>query len=211
MQAELKERIKQKAEELFDIYSIRSVTMDEIAGQLGISKKTIYTCYADKEELVDAVFCNRMNENQQQCLIDKAKADNAIHEIFLAWEGVSKMLTKMNPSILFDLEKYHPSVYKKFSDYKFDFLYKMIFSNIERGKKEELYREDINADILTRMRLSAMMLSFNPTFFPSNRYKPVAVEEQLLFHFLYGLATPKGLKMIEKYKLQKLKLQSNKL
>jgi TetR/AcrR family transcriptional regulator, cholesterol catabolism regulator len=208
---EIKDRIKEKAEELFDLYSVRSVTMDEIASQLGISKKTIYTCYADKEELVDEVFCNRMKENQQQCICDKATAENAVHEIFLAWEQVSDMLSKMNPSVLYDLEKYHPGVYKKFSDYKFNFLYQMIFSNIERGKKEELYREDINIDVVTKLRLATMMLSFNPALFPGNKYKPVAVEEQILFHFLYGLATPKGLKMIEKYKQQKIKLQSQKI
>lgn len=208
---ESKDRIKEKAEELFDLYSIRSVTMDEIASQLGISKKTIYTCYEDKEALVDEVFCNRMNENQQQCILDKSIAENAVHEIFLAWDQVSEMLSKMNPSILYDLEKYHPNVFKKYNDYKFNFLYHMIFSNIERGKKEELYRDDINIDIVSKLRLATMMLSFNPHLFPGNKYKPVAVEEQILFHFLYGLATPKGLKMIEKYKQQKLKIQSQKL
>lgn len=205
---ELKDRIKTKAEELFDLYSVRSVTMDEIATQLGISKKTIYTCYADKEELVDAVFCTRMEQNQERCVFDQKVAENAVHEIFLAWEAVSEMLSTMNPSILFDLEKYHPAVYKKYSDYKYQFLYKMISSNIERGIKEELYRADINIEVLTRLRLSTMMLSFNPNVFPMNKYKPVAVEEQILFHFLYGLSTAKGLKMIEKYKQQKAKIKS---
>ena len=204
---EIKDRIKIKAEELFDLYSVRSVTMDEIATQLGISKKTIYTCYADKEELVDAVFCRKMQENQQHCIYDKSLAENAVHEIFLAWEQVSAMLGVMNPSVLYDLEKYHPSVYKKFTDYKFEFLYKMIYSNIERGIAEDFYRTDINADVLTRLRLATMMMSFNPTVFPASKYKPLAVEGEILFHFLYGLSTPKGLKMIEKYKQQKVKLK----
>ena len=182
--------------------------MDEIASQLGISKKTIYTCYADKEELVDAVFCTRMDQNQTQCVMDKGIAENAIHEIFLAWEAVAEMLGSMNPSILYDLEKYHPAVFKKFTDYKYKFLYKMIYSNIERGIKEEFYRPDINIEVLTRLRLSTMMLSFNPNVFPSSKYKPVTVEEQILFHFLHGLSTVKGLKMIEKYKQQKTKIKS---
>ena len=208
---EIKDRIKEKAEELFDLYSVRSITMDEIATQLGISKKTIYTCYADKEELVDAVFCRKMEENQHRCVCDKAIAENAVHEIFLALEQVSDMLGSMNASVLYDLEKYHPSVYKKFTDYKYQFLYKMIYANIERGIKEELYREDINIDVLTRLRLTTMMISFNPTIFPVNKYKPVAVEEQILFHFLHGLSTPKGLRMIERYKQQKVKSKSHKV
>lgn len=200
----MKDRIQEKAAELYDRYGIRSVTMDEIASQLGISKKTIYLSFADKEELVDAVFNTRMAENKTQCLSDQQCSVDAIHEVFLAWDMVAEMMEKLNPNILYDLEKYHPSVYKKFQAHKHDFLYKIIVANIERGKKEELYRSDINADIIARFRIATIMISFNKDIFPGNKYNLLEVEQNIIFHFLYGMSSPKGLKLIQKYQQQRL-------
>ncbi len=199
----MKERIQQKAEELFERYGIRSVTMDEIAGQLGISKKTIYQSFSDKDELVDAVFQKRLEENEKQCLFDKKEAENAIHEIFLAWNMIEEMLAAMNPSILYDLEKYHPSVFRKFLQYKNDFLYRVIYDNLERGIKEELYRGDFTIEIIARFRIGTIMMGFNMDVFPKNKFKLVDIEEQIILHFLHGIATPKGVKVIQKYYRQK--------
>ena len=84
----------------------------------------------------------------------------------------------------------------------------MIRANIERGIKEELYRTDIDVDIMTRYRLHSIMLAFNPDIFPNNRTQLVHIEQQLLEHFLHGLGTPKGEKLIEKYKTQRNKKQN---
>ena len=82
LKMEIKERIKQKADELFMRYGIKSITMDEIANQLGISKKTIYQSFADKDELVDEVVGELLTYNQNCCNKDRAKATDAIHEVF---------------------------------------------------------------------------------------------------------------------------------
>ena len=202
---EVKERILEKAHELFIRYGIRSVSMDDIAAQTGISKKTIYQYYTDKDELVSAVFYAIMDDNQKQCLLDKSKADNALHEVFMAFDMVQDMFTDMNPSVLFDMEKYHPAVFKKFQEYKNSFLYGMIKSNLERGIEEELYRAEIDVDVMARHRIHSIMLGFNPDVFPGARVNLVHVEQQLLEHFLYGLATVKGQKLIQKYKQQRQK------
>jgi len=118
------------------------------------------------------------------------------------------MLTTMNPAVLFDMQKYHPSAFRKFLDYKNNFLYKMISANLKEGVKEELYREDIDIEILTRFRLYTVMLSFDSEVFPSNKGSLVYIEQQLLEHFLYGIATPKGQKLIQKYKTQRIKNQT---
>ena len=198
-----KERILEKAHELFMRYGIRSVSMDDIAAQLGMSKKTLYHYYTDKEELVDAVLSTILENNRNECFADKQVASNAIHEIFLAFDMVQEMFSNMNPSIVFDLEKYHPAVYKKLQQHKKVFMYQMISQNIERGIKEELYRPEINVDTLTRFRIESMMLAFNSEIFPDNRTHLVAIQEEILEHFLYGLATGKGQKLIQKYKQQK--------
>ncbi|WP_158559412.1 TetR/AcrR family transcriptional regulator [Deminuibacter soli] len=195
----MRDRIQQKAEELFSRYGIRSVTMDEIAGQLGISKKTIYQSFEDKEELVAAVFEGHMNKSRDLCMADRDRSVNAVHEIFMALEMMEEILATMNPSILYDLEKYHPGVYQKFIEFKNSFMYTSIVENLERGIKEELYRADINVDVLARYRIANIMIAFNLDVFPKNKYKVVEVEEEILIHFLNGIVTPKGLKLLQKY------------
>ncbi|HVZ57367.1 MAG TPA: TetR/AcrR family transcriptional regulator [Chitinophagaceae bacterium] len=197
---ETKERILQKAHELFIRYGVRSVSMDDIAAQLGMSKKTLYHYYRDKEELVDAVVSGVIETNRQHCLTDHLRAENPVHEIFLAFEMVQEMFTEMNPATLFDLQKYHPGVYRKIESHKYDFLYQLIHANLESGIRMGLYRPEINVDILTRFRIESMMLSFNPEVFPTNRTQLVEITREILFHFLYGLATEAGRKLVETYK-----------
>lgn len=202
---DVKERILQKSHELFNKYGIRSVSMDDIAAQLGISKKTVYQYYTDKDELVDAVFTQVMEGNKAQCLVCNAEGKNAIHEVFLSFDMVEEMLANMHPSVLFDMQKYHAKTFKKFEDHKNHFLFKMIRENLQKGIEEGLYREDLDVDILSRYRLHSIMLSFDSNVFPSNKTQLLYIEQQLLEHFLYGLATVKGQKLIEKYKNQRTK------
>jgi len=200
-----KERILVKSHELFNRYGIRSVSMDDIAAQLGMSKKTLYQYYTDKDELVNAVFDIELSNSKTQCVECTKKGENAIHEVFLSFDVVEEMLKTMNPSVLFDMEKYHPSAYKKFDDFRNGFLYRIIRSNLERGIKEELYRPEIDTDILSRYRLYSVLLSFNPEVFPLSKTNAAYIEQQLLELFLFGLATPKGQKLIQKYKNQRTK------
>ena len=200
-----KDRILQKAHELFYRFGVRSVSMDDIAAPLGMSKKTLYQYYVDKEELVGAVFLTVMEQNRTHCLRDVAVAENAIHEVFLAFDRVEEMFATMNPSILFELQKYHPNVFAKFKQFKNEFLYNIIRANLERGKAEGLYRADIDADVLTRFRLHSLLLAFNPEVYPADPARMVHIEQQLLEHYMYGLATAKGVKLIQKYKNQQHK------
>ena len=200
---EMKERIKLKADELFRSYGIKSITMDEIATRLGVSKKTIYHSFADKDELVDEVVGDLLIYNQTCCNKDRAKATDAVHEVFLAMEMIQQMFENMNPVILYDIERNHPATFQKFLQHKNKFLLQVIKENIERGKKEELYRPDINTEVVARIRLETMMLPFNQEVFPKNKFNLVELERQLIEHFLFGVATMKGHKLILKYQQSK--------
>jgi TetR/AcrR family transcriptional regulator, cholesterol catabolism regulator len=199
----LKERIKQKADELFMQYGLRSVTMDEIAVQLGVSKKTLYQNYADKDALVEAVVGDILSTNEQQCNCDCTRAKNAIDEVFLAMDMMQEMFQDMNPSILFEMEKYHPKAFEKFLQHKYNFIYKILKENIDRGINEELYRTDIDVEILVKARLETMMLPFNQIIFPKSKFNLMRVETALTTHFLFGLATVKGYKLITKYQQER--------
>ncbi|WP_165871532.1 TetR/AcrR family transcriptional regulator [Flaviaesturariibacter flavus] len=202
---EPKQRILQKADELFKRYGIRSVSMDDIAAQVGMSKKTLYQYYVDKEELVNAVFSTMMDENKASCGSCIHHAENAIHEVFLQFDQVQVMLSEMNPSLLYDMEKYHAPTFAKFKAYQNEFLYGIIRSNFERGVAEGLYRDNFDIEIITRFRIHTIMVAFNMDLFPASRTNLLYVEQQLLDLFLYGIATAKGERLIQKYKKQRTK------
>ena len=202
---EAKERILLKAHELFNKYGIRSVTMDEIATQLGMSKKTIYQSFANKDELVDAVIHDHIMKNQTQCECDTVGAKNAIHQVFLTMDMVQEMHQEINPSTFNDLQRFHPSTFKKLNEFKDMYLYKIIRDNLEWGIKDGLYRQDLNLDIIIKLRLNTMFLPFNQDLFPMGKYNFVDVEIHILEHFLYGLATPKAQKLLLKYKSERVK------
>jgi AcrR family transcriptional regulator len=202
-----RERILQKAHDLFNRYGIRSVTMDEIATQIGMSKKTIYQSFANKDELVDAVIEEYISTNKGRCEQDKSVAENAIHHIFLTMDMVQEMLGDINPTIFNDLQRFHPLTFTKLNHFKDLFLYSEVSSNIKRGIEEGMYRDDMNIDVITKLRLSTMFLPFNQDVFPHHKYNFVDVEIETLEHFLYGLSTTKAHKLIVKYKQERLKNQ----
>lgn len=202
---EIKDRILIKAEELFMRYGIRSVSMDDIANGLGMSKKTLYQYFADKDELVEGVVNDHIGSIEKDCTHCKHQAKDAIHEIFLTMEHIMEEFNNMNPVLLFDLEKFHFKAYRRFKDYKEKFLLQMVRNNIEWGIKEELYRPDLNVDILSKYRIESIMIPFNVAVFPPGKYKLVETAAVMIENFTYGLVTIKGHKLFQKYYEQRNK------
>lgn len=199
------ERIKQKAHDLFMQFGLKSVSMDDIANSLGISKKTIYLSYIDKDALVDDVIKSLLEHSETCCERDTTAAENAVHEIFLAMDFIMEAFRSMNPSLLFDMQKYYPAAYQKFLKHKNDYLFGVIKKNLERGTKEELYREDLKVEVLARFRIESMMLPFNPEFHTKVKLDLGAIEQEITLHFLFGMVSPKGYKLATKYQQDRLK------
>ena len=204
-----KERIRQKAHDLFMQYSLRSVSMDDIATALGMSKKTIYLYYADKDELVNEVVSAIIKYNQASCEMDRQSADNAIHEIFLAMEFMIEIFRSMNNSLLYDMQKYHPAAFNIFAKHKNDYLYTIIKENLLRGIREELYRPDIKVDILARFRVESVTLPFSPEFHGKVKSSLADIEEEILLNFLFGVVSQKGFKLTLKYQQERNKKTLN--
>lgn len=196
---EPKERISAKAEELFMQFGIRSVSMDDIAHSLGMSKKTLYQYYTDKDELVNAMIENHIRDMQQDCESCRDQANDAIHEIFITMERIVDELSNMNPMVLFDLEKFHYKAFQHFKEHKDKYLVKIVRNNIEWGIKQGLYREDVNVDVMSKYRMESMMIPFNVSVFPPGKYNLATTSEMIIENFIYGLATIKGHQLIQKY------------
>lgn len=198
---EVKEYIVEEADKLFCQYGFKSVTMDDIAKHLGMSKKTIYQHFSDKDELVNILIEEKLTKQDCANLEFVDKAEDAVHEIFFALESMHELLGNMNPKLFYDLQKYHPKAWLFFKNFKEKSMGSAIFTNLERGIAEGVYRTGINKAILTQLRLDHVELIFNShDHYTANKYSIAQVMIEITEHFLYGICNEKGLALITKYK-----------
>ena len=184
--------ILEGASQLFMRYGVKSITMDEIARHLSISKKTIYQHFTDKEELVETFAHVAMYRQQTDLLQLEQKFPNILEGILHMSEFVRTEVCSINPGLLFDLKKYFPKAWKVFLDHKRYFLKDHIIRVIRKGIEQGFFRSDINLEIIARMRIEQVELSFNPDVFPPAEFNIRDVHIQLFQHFLLGICTPLG-------------------
>lgn len=196
-------RIIRAAHELMLRYGIRSVSMDDIALHLGMSKKTIYQTFRDKDQLVEEVVTEQLKLQESLCETDRKSSLDAVHEMVLSIDRISVILESMNPSVLFDLHKYHPSAYRIFYRHKNEFLFNLERQNIIRGIREGLYRENIHPEITARYRVESILIPFDPEFQKAAKASLIEIEQELLMHHLFGLVNAKGQKLALKYLMNK--------
>lgn len=194
------EKILKGAEELFFKYGVRSVTMDDIARHLGMSKKTIYQSFKEKDEIVHKLMQGHIKEDE--CAFSEAchKAGNVVEEVFNMMRTITELFSRINPLLFYELQKYYPQSWKLIKDFKESFIQKMVEASLEKGKKDGHVRQDVNVRILSRLRMEEVELAFNPVVYPADKFSIVEVQLTLVEHFLYGICTLKGHKLINKYK-----------
>lgn len=205
---DIKKYIIEESDKLFCQYGFKSVTMDDIAKHLGMSKKTIYQHFSDKDELVNILIESRLNN--QDCVIHESaeKAKDAVHELLLTLATMNESLGNLNPKMFYDLQKYHPKAWLYFKNFKEKSLASTILANLERGITEGVYRAEINKDILTQLRLDHVELIFNRhDHYTANKYNIAQVMIEITEHFLFGICNEKGLALIATYKEE---LKNNK-
>jgi AcrR family transcriptional regulator len=197
---ELKDHILTEADKLFCQCGIKSITMDDIARHLGMSKKTIYQHYRDKNDLVQTLIKNKMET--EVCVMDQnsAEALNAVDEVFRAVTHMESMLSNINPILFYDLQKYHPEAWLIFKNFRESNLYKVIRQNLDNGIEQGYYRKEINQDIISTMRIEQIDMAFNHSLNLVNKYGVYRVMKEITEHYLYGICTPMGYKLIDKYK-----------
>ena len=197
---ELQERILHKGDELFRRYGIRSITMDDISKHLGVSKKTIYQHYPDKDELVLAV--TKFNIIRHHTVIEQCigpASPDAIGEMYAVNQNMGEMIRSFNPIMFYDLQKYHSKAWVEFRLFRNEFIKNKIINNMKRGISEGIYRDNFNIDILAKMRLEQVDMTFNYDIYPPTDFHFHEVMQELTLHFLHGLVNEKGLELINHY------------
>jgi AcrR family transcriptional regulator len=202
MGVENKDKIVAGAGELFMRYGVRSVTMDDVARELGMSKKTLYQSFANKDDLVLEVSKAHIELEKNEFGQVEANSENALEELFTITKCVRVSMQRVNPSLLFDLQKYHPSAWDMFLDFKFNFIRAMVERNVTKGIAEGYYREELDPAVMANVRMEQVQMVFDPKVFPPTKYDLVDVQMQVLDHFIHGLLSHKGRELYETYQKQ---------
>lgn len=206
-----KQHIISESIQLFLKFGVKSLTMEDIARKLGISKKTLYTHVKDKEDLLlQAVILFGKFEDKQLSEIC-SRGLNAIDESLEIKKWVLDMIQNIHPSVAYDIEKFYPAVSKRMKTSRHENVYRSIYQNIVKGQKEGLYRSDINADILAKLYIGRMESIFDQELFPSSTYNVSDVYMEWFIYHIHGMATSKGLQILENnFKNNKTKTRKSK-
>lgn len=197
---DVKGKILKGAEELFTKYGVRSISMDDIARHLSVSKKTLYQHFADKEDIVTLACQAHIDRHVIEFEQIRKTADNAVDELAKLSISLKRNMQNMNPSLLFDLKKYHPRAWNVWVNHKNKFIHTSVVRNLKQGIEEGYFRREIDPEVIGAVRLEMIQLAFDEDIFPRERFRLPDVHAQMFDYFVYGLVTEKGRKLYQKYK-----------
>jgi len=195
---DLLKNIVQTALGLYQKYGIKSVTMDDVAHECMISKKTLYKYINDKIDLLNRVLEYEYSNHGNKFFKILDKGLNAIEEVFEIHKNLIKMIKNHNPAVEHDLLKYYPVIHRELSERKSQHVYKMMIQNLEKGIKEGLYYEDINVELIAKQRVIFQVQKIENSVVSYKEFiKPSAVKQMFIYH-LRAICSPKGIELLNK-------------
>lgn len=180
---------------------LRSVTMDDLSSELGISKKTLYQYFSDKDSLINSIIDLKLENDRAICIASAANAENAIDALFLISKSVCENVAAVNPTVFYDLRKHYSVAWQKVCDHKMTFVYDMILKNIQRGIKEGIYREDMNPEVVARLFVSYGDVIMSGEIFPWPEFHYDQVYFETTSFHIYGMSNKKGIEYLNKREL----------
>jgi AcrR family transcriptional regulator len=192
------DRILTESLRLFKKNGIRSVSMDDISKELGMSKKTIYQYFANKTELVEKVL-NHLHEKERiPCIGEDTANMNAIDILLAVSRNVSIQLKDMNPIKAYELQKYYPAIYREFIIRKRDHVFDQVKQNFTQGIAEGIYRNDLDVDLVARLYIQKLVDVHDPEFLSSVNFGFEKVFQVMFDNHIRGIANAEGLAYYEK-------------
>jgi AcrR family transcriptional regulator len=172
---------------------IKSVTMDDLAKELGVSKKTLYKYFDDKNDLVTKIVESKTVLDRQACKEARCDSENAIDALFNISKFVSDMMQNVHSSVFFDLQKYHRGAWEVMEEHKLNFVKSQIKENIERGQKEGLYIPTLHPEIIASIYISTMDGLFDGESFDIDTHRFQVILDEIIHFQIRGIANEKGL------------------
>ncbi|MBW6492637.1 MAG: TetR/AcrR family transcriptional regulator [Lentimicrobium sp.] len=184
---------------LFRKYGVRSISMDDISKELGMSKKTLYQYVDNKADLIEKLLSHQI-ESSTTCKVDVPEGMNAIDFLFHVSSKISEEILGMNTLIVFDLKKYYPLLYNSFLKAKRENTVLKIRENLEQGIKEGLYRSDLDTELVSNLYIQKLMNVHNPEFLSFVNFSQEKVFQVMFDNHIRGIANDQGLAYFEKKK-----------
>ena len=197
------DKILDVSENLIMKYGARSVTMSDISNELGMSKKTLYNYVINKDDLVYKMIVRFLDKDKQELVEEISSSSNALEEMMILSEHVKKNIQRVNPSLIFDLKKYHNKSFQYIQDFNKSFIYDRIHSNLQKGIEDKLYRSDMNIDIVTRIYFGLMPIFSDDVLFPLNEFNRQDLYQEMVNYHIYSIISDKGLKLLQQYTQEK--------
>jgi len=188
----------ERASTVFMRYGIKSVTMDDLSRELGVSKKTLYKHFVDKHQLVQIIIQSKIEMDKQACIMCMKDAENAIDALVNISRFVIEQITNVNPSVFIDLRKHYPEAWRLLDNHKWEFVLENIHNNINRGIQENLYRENLNPAMIARYYVASLEVILDGEVYPWPEYKPDKVIAEILRFHIRGLANDNGIAYLKK-------------
>lgn len=194
----MKTQILDKAIDLFLSLGFKSVTMDDIAQEMGISKKTIYAHFANKTDLVEAVTASLYEKISLGIEEILALKQNPIEELYEIKKYVMHHLKDEKSSPQYQLQKYYPHIFQSLKKAEYEFMSGCVVDNIERGLALGIYRPNINVEFVSRIYYSGAFAIKDNSIFPVAKFSASELEDYFLEYHLRGIVTPKGRQILNK-------------
>lgn len=202
---DIAEKILSVSTDMFRQYGFKTITMDDIARRAGISKKTLYQHYLNKQDVVLAAINWYQRSISDACHEALNTSENAVEAMVKLTDVLSQTFRDVNPLAMLELQRFFPEAHDNFRKTLFDRDMAAIRDNILRGVEQGFYREDLNAELLAIYRLESCLIMMQPNLLLNERYTTQIVGVEIFEHFLYGIMTSKGEKVYKKYKEKYLK------
>lgn len=178
---------------LFMRYGVRSVSMDDVAREAGVSKKTIYQHYGDRNGLVMAAVQYHLKGVEASCSGIFKDNKNPIDQLLGVSMYFHTMTRQINPNLFHELSKYFPQAWKILSDHRLNFVQKQIRTNIDRGIELGLYRTDMSPDIIAKIYICLIDLILDEERFSKAIYTFKELQKEIIYYHIHGISTPKGI------------------
>ena len=199
MPMDLQTKLCSRVAEMFLRFGIKSVSMDDISRDLGISKKTLYGLITNKKELVAKILENFMVEEHKQVDVIRVSAKDPIHELILIAKHVTKMLKKISPTTMYDLRKYYRDQWRSIEIEREEMINTDIKRNLKTGISKGVYRKDLDVDLLTTLYLNMATYIMDEKILDQPQPRKIKLYIEFIKYHIRGIATAKGIKTFQKY------------